>query len=97
MPTRRDRRVTLLRELTRAAGAAYVDAQEIQHPKPLQIVGSVSCTNACDNDSHGQLGYGDVQDRRVSLSLSFSLCLFLREVRPTEQKETRAPPVVVFF
>ena len=28
MPTWRDRRVTLLRELTRAAGAAYVDAQE---------------------------------------------------------------------
>lgn len=28
MPTWRDRRVTLLRELTRAAGAAYVDAQD---------------------------------------------------------------------
>ena len=32
MPTRPDRRVTLLRELTRAAGAAYVDAQEVIEP-----------------------------------------------------------------
>ena len=33
MPTWRDRRVTLLRELTRAAGAAYVDAQETRTPR----------------------------------------------------------------
>ena len=32
MPTRPDRRVTLLRELTRTAVAAYVDAQEVIEP-----------------------------------------------------------------
>ena len=32
MPQRRDRRATSLRELTRAAGAAYVDAQEVMSP-----------------------------------------------------------------
>ena len=31
MPTRPDRRVTLLRELTRAAVAAYVDAQDTNY------------------------------------------------------------------